>query len=196
MSTSEFVSYYGSPPILLPVSVRKFWRGFYLPIDALPDEYDPETIDPDLVLPEGAYVIWDEFDFDNPKTDYDRACSNRSDRSTVHTVPVGPGLGLVFSTELKRHYWWQEKIMLLDGGGLPDIDKLATLNWTDELRWSSDETDFILMNSCDHGASPAEKSTFDVFLPRSEYIIQRAETVSSDGDQEYCLIIHRFLVAH
>lgn len=184
MTETRFENYSGAAPILLPVSILHYWRGFYLPAD-------PEDGLPDLELPDGAFNICDDFDFANPKTDYDRACSLSR---AVETISVGPGKGLVFGAELDSLTWWQDQRMLVNGG-LPTASRLNEVTWSDELNWHTAESDFVLMNACDHGADPNLKKFFDVELAAGEYLIQRGDS----GDcrnvgSEPAFVLFRFLL--
>src|SRR5436309_3530469 len=122
MSEVRWVDYSGAAPILLPVSLLPYWRGFYLPADRGDDC-------PDLELPEGAFTICTNFDFTHPKTDYDRVCA-LGGVPAVQVLPVGPGQGLVFATELDSLAWWPERLMVVNGGSLPKPSLLKRVEWS------------------------------------------------------------------
>lgn len=167
MVPGEWADYSGAAPILLPVRLLPYWSGFYLPAT----ESDES---PDLDLPAGRFWICADFDFARPKTDYDRLCA-LGGIPAVQAFPVGPGEGLVFATELDCLTWWAEERMLVNGGVFPDPGRLGRVDWSDELAWEADDSDFVLMNACDHGASPREDSTFPVHLPPGPYTVQRGQ---------------------
>lgn len=183
MPKAGWADYSGAAPILLPVGLLPFWRGFYLP--AAPDEECP-----DLELPEGAFTICDDFDFARPKTDYDRACA-LGGIPAVQALPVGPGHGLVFATERDTLTWWPEQRMLVNGGSLPQPDQLRRVQWSDELVWRATEPDFVLMNACEHGANPDKEPHFAVRLEPGEYVVQWGQYGWADDDPS--LILFRFV---
>lgn len=190
MCQPRFVDYSGAPPILLPFRICRLWKGIYLPVEADPEQEDDPWDWGDLELPEGQFYICDDFDFDNPRTDYDRACA-LAGSPAVHLIPVGPGYGLVFATELDRHCWWAEQRMLINGDQLPDLDKLNQVHWTNELLWHNDDSDFILFNAANHGAAPYQNAWFDVHLSPGDYLVQRGAYGWQDDDP--ALILFRFV---
>jgi hypothetical protein len=163
------------------VSIAHYWQGFY--VQAGQGEV------PDLELADGAYKICDDFDFRNPKTDYDRACA-LGGIPAVQMIAVGPGYGLVFATEIDSLTWWQEQQMLVNGWSLPDLSRLGDVDWSDEVVWLSTEEKFLLMNACDHGAAPNKNDWFDVYLGSGEYVVQYGQYVSADS---YPAILFRFV---
>jgi hypothetical protein len=177
------VSYSGAPPILLPVSLLRHWHGFYLP--AAPDDECP-----DLEIPEGNFSICTDYDFDNPKTDYDRACALLLARPAVQAIAVGPGHGLVFALETDCFTWLPEHRLLVNGGCLPEIARLADVPWTEELTWQAAESEFVLMNACDHGADPDKSEHFAVHLEPGRYALQRGDYVWAPGG--WVVILFRF----
>jgi len=182
MDKPEWVNYSGAAPILLPVRMLQFWQGFYLP--ATPDDELP-----DLVLADGDYTICDDFDFDNPQTDYDRACA-LDVKPAVQEIKVGPGYGLVFATEHDQLTWWPEQRLVVNGGCLPEMAKLPDVQWTEELVWLTTESDFVLMNACDHGANPEKDPYLAIHLEPGRYLIQTGEYGGAEGDS--VLLLFRF----
>ncbi len=183
MLKPTWVDYSGATPILLPVRIEDHWEGFYL--HAGPDESMP-----DLMLPHGTYKISDTFDFRHPKTDYDRACAlGRS--PAVQRIDVGPGFGFVFATERDRLTWWPEQRMLVNGSAMPDPSKLQQVAWSDELSCEIADSDFVLMNACNHGGDPRKGPHFHVHLPPGKYVVQRGRYGWSDRDPS--LVLFRFL---
>jgi Immunity protein 21 len=183
MAKPGWVDYSGAAPILLPVSLLRYWQGFYVAADADDDSAD-------LELPQGRFNVCDDFDFAQPKTDYDCACA-LSGTSAVQPLPVGPGHGLVFATELDAFTWRPEALMLVNGGSLPDPALLRRVAWTDELAWRTAEADFVLMSACDHGADPDKGPHFTVTLEPGAYTIQRGTYGWADDDP--WLVLFRFV---
>lgn len=182
MSKAGWVDYSGAAPILLPVSLLPYWQGFFVP--AADDDVA------ELELPEGRFTIWADFDFAHPKTDYDRACA-LGGVPAVQALPVGPGHGLVFATELDTLTWWPEQRMLVNGGSLPEAARLRRVEWSDEVVWRATEPDFVLMNACEHGANPEKGPHFQVRLEPGEYVVQWGRYGWADDDP--ALILFRFV---
>ncbi|MBN2496352.1 MAG: hypothetical protein JXR96_17290 [Deltaproteobacteria bacterium] len=185
MTREPFVDYSGAAPILLPSSIRHCWQGFYLPAD-------PDDDLPDLELPEGGYRICDDFDFENPKTDYDRACALGS-KPAVQRISVGPGEALVFATELDPLTWWAERCMIVNGACLPDPALLEKVEWQDALVWTTGEPDLVLMNACYHGGDPELEDFFAIEIPAGEYRVQSGRYGWADDDPS--LLLFRFVPA-
>jgi len=183
MANVVWVDDSGAAPILLPMSLLPYWEGFYLP--AHPDEDYP-----DLELTDGKWVICDDFDFDHPKTDYDRACA-LGGIPAAQTLPVGPGLGLVLTTERDALTWLADCLMVVAGGALPDPALLARVEWSNVCVWTATEPDFVFMNACYHGADPDKGPHFTVRLEPGEYTIQRGSYGWADDDPS--LTLFRFV---
>jgi hypothetical protein len=185
MFKPAWVDYSGAAPILLPTRLLGHWRGFYLP--AGPDESMP-----DLVLPDGSYKICSEFDFQNPKTDYDRACA-LGGKPPVHPIIVGPGIGLVFATHFDRLTWCPDERMIVNGGALPAPGKLGRVAWSEALGWETSDSDFVLMNACYHGADPAKGPHFRVSLSPGRYTVGWGEY--GWGGDDPALLLFRFVTS-
>ena len=181
MTEILWADYSGAVPILLPTRLLRYWQGFYRPSTADEEE--------DLELPEGRFNICDDFDFVHPKTDYDRACA-LGGIPPVQILSVGPGYGLVFATEMDMLTWWADERMLVNGGTLPDLSQLRRVDWSDEIVWRALESDFVLMNACEHGANPNKGPCFAVHLLPGEYIVQWGQYGWADDDPS--LILFRF----
>jgi hypothetical protein len=184
MPQQRWVDYSGAAPILLPVSIMRQWRGFYLPARRGDNS-------PDLELPEGSFRIHTDFNFSNPKTDYERVCALGGDPA-VQAIKVGAGEGLVFATELDRLTWAAKELMLVNGGSLPDPRKLALVQWADELLWATTETDFVLLNACDHGAAVRKQDSFRVRIPPGQYVVQWGSYGWKGSDP--ALVLFRFVL--
>jgi hypothetical protein len=149
-----------------------------------------EREDADLETPVGRFKMCLDFDFENPKTDYDRACA-LGGVPAVQQLRVGPGFGLVFATELDRLTWWPEQLMLVNGDALPDLALLERVEWSDQCVWRASERSFVLMNACDHGASTNLDAYFEVNLDPDAYFIQWGQYGWADDDP--ALILFRFV---
>ncbi len=182
MTRPGFVSYSGAAPILVPVSLLPHWHGFYLRAGT--------TDVAELEIPAGRFKICSGFDFKDPKTDYDRACS-LGGIPPVHLIRVGPGHGVVFATELDNLTWWQERKMLVNGSSLPDTTLLQRVKWSDECKFQVTEPDFVLMNACEHGASPDLGPHYDVQLETGEYVVQWGQYGWADDDP--AMILFQFV---
>jgi len=160
---TSWADYSGAAPILLSVELLSYWRGIYLPTNGA-------DATADLDLPEGRFIVCDDFDFEHPRTDYDRVCALPT-VPTVQCLSVGPGMALVFAVQHDLVFWWQEHLMLVSGGDLPDPTALERVDWSAALRWQSHEASYVLMNSTDHPADPHRSQTFEVEFAPGEYIV-------------------------
>jgi hypothetical protein len=167
------VNYGKAAPILLPVSLLRCWRGFYLP--ATRD-------DADLDLPRQAFRVCDDFDFAHPKTDYDRACAALSRGREVAKIRVGPGFGLVFAVVNGPITWWRERRLLVNGRELPPASRLEEVPWSDGVEWAARVSEFVLMNACDHGRNPDPLPRLRIHLPAGKYLVQSGRYGWADTD--------------
>jgi hypothetical protein len=178
----KWADYSGALPILLPLRIASSWHGFYLPV--APGEL------PDLETPDGEFKMCQDYDFVNPKTDYDRACA-LGGSPAIQTISVGAGTGLVFATELDAVTWWADRKMIVNGGAIPSESRLPLVKWRAPLNWVTSDSQFLLMNACDHGAAPAPDTFFEVQLTPGEYSI-RAGSYGWAGDEDV-LILFQFV---
>jgi hypothetical protein len=173
METAEWVDYAKAAPVLLPVSLLRCWRGFYLPA--------PRD-DADLELPREAFRICDTFDRANPKTDYDRACAALSAGKLVAKVRVGSGSGLVLAAVNGPLAWWPEQRILVNGGGRPPAERLAAAPWSDEVEWVARRPDFVLLNACEHGRNPDPLPRLSIQLPEGKYLVQAGRYTGANSE--------------
>ena len=173
MQTPIWLEFGGSPPILMDRILMPQWHGFYLPATS-------ENAVPDLELPEGNYVFDDTFDFDNPRTDYDRAC-NPLNKNTHQLISIGnQDKAIVFCTEsspityiesLNSFVWlhttenpdgWEDDLLNASS---------ANLEWKDEIEWEINDTSIVLFNSALHGSDPdmGEDDCMTIFKPKGKY---------------------------
>jgi len=163
VAKAGWVNFAKAAAVLLPASLLRCWRGFYLP--AARD-------DADLELPRQAFRICDDFDFAHPKTDYDRACAALRPGRTVARVRVGRGAGLVFAAVNGPLTWWHGRRMLVNGRELPAAGRLKEVRWSDEVEWAARGTELVLMNACDHGRNPDPLPRLRVRLAAGAYLVQ------------------------
>jgi hypothetical protein len=183
MVNARWVNYAKATPILLPTSLLRCWRGFFLPA--------PRD-DADLELPRQAFRICDDFDFAHPKTDYDRACAALLQGQEVAKVRVGSGVGLVFAAVNGPLTWWARRRILVNGRELPAPGRLKEVHWSDGVEWAARGSEFVLMNACDHGLNP------DPIMPRlrirlaaGKYLVQSGRYGWANSDP--ILDLYRFL---
>lgn len=175
-----FFNYSGAPAILLPKSIAPFWSGFYLPV-----EDDDEGLGGDLELPQGSFEICDEFDLENPRTDYDRLCVQKG---ALSLFPVGSGQMLAIKTGHDCHGWWPEQQMIVEGGALPDLSKMSRIQWSAPIEWRVTDTDFVLMNACEHGADPDLRDCAHIRLTPGLYQISIGQ-YGWEGDDPYLHLV-------
>jgi hypothetical protein len=180
----KWVDYSGAIPILLPLGIKQHWNGFYLPSDPAAGRI------PDLELSDANYDIYDDFDFEHPKTDYDRAGA-LAGISPVQLIPVGTGHGVVFAAEMDRLTWWSGLSMLVNGGVLPDLARLNQIDWSRELELDIVEPGHFLMNACDHGADEDGMDFLEVTLLPGRYVIEYGR-YGWHADDPY-LVLFRFV---
>lgn len=154
--------------IVLPHCYTAYWKGFYLPVKS-------RKADADLERPKGKYFICTDFDFDHPRTDYDRACKALKERSHA-LISVGRGKGLVLGGLGPVTYCPTGNLIVFRYGGLPDPDQIEELPWEQELTWQPGDTRLTLMNACFHGADPErdEDEVIDFHLALGEYSVTSA----------------------
>jgi hypothetical protein len=166
----KWLNFHKAAAIVIPHRHAPSWTGFYLPVKSRKKVAD-------LELPEGRYSICTDFDFDNPRTDYDRACKALRNR-THALIPVGRGKGLVLGGIGQVTYCPTVNLIVFRYAGLPDLDRIEELPWERELTWRPGDTRLTLMNACLHGAEPdkGEDDVLEFHLEAGKY------SVTSAGD--------------
>jgi hypothetical protein len=99
----------------------------------------------------------------HPKTDLDRAWVLLAEprNAQVKMIDVGPGSGLIFDADRDFVLWWAKDLMLvIDGVSKKALPKMSRVEWSDQLAWQTKEREFVLMNSCEHGANPNDEERF------------------------------------
>jgi hypothetical protein len=187
LSYLNWIDYSGAPPLLLPLSLAKQWRGFYIPLPP----GDEDDADIDLIIGEDQFLIHDDFDTENPVTDYDRLCE-RCQRSNDYalTITLNKGTAIAILSSFDNIAWWPERKMLISGGNAIDETALDELAWDYLFDWELKDKKVLLMNSCDHGAAPVDykdKHEIIPFIPA----IYRVETAYY-ADTERQLVLYRF----
>ena len=169
----------GAPVLLLPRRVIREWRGILLREPRSPDAMI-DYVDEDG----GEWFIHDEFDFANPRTDYDRLCASFVDGTTELLCPVGDAMALAVSDGSDTAAWHNG--LLLTGVENTDADvldgkPLFELDVRDE-RW-------VLMNSTVAGVQVVGDEDDDewthVTLQRGRHRVERA---ARDGGFSYRLV--------
>jgi hypothetical protein len=167
MGNPRWFCYSKVPAILLPVSIARHWRGFYLPVRSSKKH-------PDLVIGDARFRIDPGPNLKHPKTDLDRAWVLLANPPEVQMIDVGPGFGLIFGADQDFVSWWANDLLLLIGGPVlkKELSKMGLVEWSDQLVWQTKEREFVLMNSCEHGANPKNEEQFTVHLKPGEYVLQ------------------------
>jgi hypothetical protein len=161
---TRWLDFSGAPPILVPLSLVQLWRGA---VDASSGHYA-------------------DLNTENPKTDYDRACLAAWPGRGL--IEVGKGLALVLYTEWDQVSWNPASKIVACGGWWPRLDQFESAHWIDPLRWSSDCTDYLLMNSAADGLAGLRPDDFvNVQLPRGECVVEYAQI-----EADYIGGFHRF----
>lgn len=185
-----WMDFSGAPPILVPEGVLPDWHGFYRPCE--PDEDEDLDLGGDLELPDGrAFYVDDEFDFENPTTDYDRVCryTQPLDRQPVCVMPVGSGEVVAITDYGDSHVgWWPERRMVLTvSRHVPDLSRIPEDAWTHGVDWTIPEGSVRLMHSCEFGTAPAADHFVDLDLDPGRYRVDWY-----DWTFDYCVMLYRF----
>jgi hypothetical protein len=200
MSKINWIYYSGCPPIVIPTDIQSQWCGMFVPT---------ESDSPDLELSTGEkFEMFDEMNFENPVTDYDRACHVDSQFTYQKVIPIGAGEGVVVSTTASFTWWQERQLLIWDEWwkrtepkkeyteaifrGIP----LNELNWTEKSEWQQRADTAIIMNSANHGAEPEGVSDLVVTaeLKPSVYQIEFAQhRLLLDDGNEVMLGVHRFM---
>jgi len=185
MSNIKWMDYSGSPGLMIPVSLLGFWGGFYVPME--------NEKRPDLMLGDGRqFRVCDDFDFENPQTDYDRICARANSGGESHFLyPVGPSQALVIADcQDGTIVWWADQKVVVTASyrHLPDPGCLDQLEWSNEVRWNVTEKRLVLINSCVHGANANEEEDefTEVELEPGVY------SVTSAWVREHHVMVYRF----
>jgi hypothetical protein len=198
----KWLYYSKCPALLLPIDLKMYWSGFYIP---------SESNSPDLILQTGEkYDIDTTFDFDNPITDYDRACQPTDD-SLIHNhklIKVNNGFGVVFETPYCFTWYDEKKIFIyrdryfessLNNQPYSVFSKIPfeKLSWSEKLLWNISSNKAIILSSTMHGSMPDMESSKETiyidFIP-GKYIIEYAEySFNVEGENDSIdLGLHRF----
>ena len=184
--------FYKCPPMIIPSEYKTDWWGYYLP-SAPGEEF------PDLEIPSGNFTICDDFDFDNPKTDYDRACAPFY-KTTLLKVKER-GWALIIDTPHVIAYWDAKQTLIVKNWVFDELQVKAhnsaildalENNWA-TLQWQNQEVlevpggELCLMNSCEHGADPAipKENLLYFQLEPGKYQLQHASFAPLDLELFY-----------
>ncbi len=191
----RMLNFSGSPALLIPRRAIASWHGIMLAERRAPDDT------PDLIDRSGVeWFIWDDFDFEHPKTDYDRVCAHQA---TVSVCEVAGASALAISDGADSWAWSSHLRAVLsnvDTEPIP-IEAFGSAIWDDMLIWRIDDGDLVLMNSSLHGAElgDAEMSPSSdyesVLIDPGVYRVRRA-CVEFATKRERCFVNVVQLVAH
>jgi hypothetical protein len=159
----------GSPVLLVPRALAASWHGFYV-------SAEPDDDLPDLELADGtSWQIDDTFDFDRPRTDYDRLCAMLHEDPCLvsidngHGVAFGPGHDLL---------GWCDEHQEIVAGVTPE--SRGGLVWQYQFTWRNPGPELLLMNSCRHGADP-DGSDGECFMVNLAPGLYEVATATSPG---------------
>jgi hypothetical protein len=180
MSGMKWLNTSGAPALLVPRRVIREWRGILLR-EPRSDESMVDFVDED-----GAeWFIHDDFDFQNPKTDYDRLCGALVSGTTELLVPLGDATALAVSDGCDTIAWWPERSMLLTGH---EQTPSAELSFERAFELEVRDDAWVLMNSAVAGVQVIGDNDDDewthVALQRGRYRVDRA---ARDGGAAYRL---------
>lgn len=148
-----------------------FWNGFYLPSFGA---------SPDLITEKGSFDICDDFDFENPKTDYDRACAGETWPYQLLNVEEQQQ-AIVLGTACKVAWVEKYKLLISDELNFDTRDtrkeivqflenfKEDELEWTHASDWHFSGEKLILMNSADHGLDKENVDQTEIKLEKGNY---------------------------
>ena len=159
---SRWIATDGGPLLVVPRARLPSWRGSFI-----------EGEDGDFVVqtPGGPFAFCTDYDFENPRTDYERACRVEG---LAGLIDVDGSAGLVVGDAPLETTW-----LALDDGGLlagkitvepganleAEVSVLGTAkgDWRDE-GFTLEGGSYLLMDALDHGAVP-EREPIPVKLP-------------------------------
>lgn len=182
MSPTRWISTDGGPLLFLPAAKLRAWHGSYILGE-----------DGDFVIETtaGRFAFRTDYDFENPRSDYERACGING---LVGPLTVDDTTSLVLNDHPLETTWRP----LLDGGLFarvftvePDADveaELATLgghhSYSDEgITLSGGH--YVLMDALDHGEKP-ERVPVPIVLKDGLYRVSTAD-VSTGGVHWVCI---------
>ncbi len=156
MEDLKWLDYDGCPHILMEKESLNFWNGAYIPVE--------DSVElPDLELKSGKFNIHDEFDFENPVTDYDKVCAPEYNQPIQEFELRQRQKAILFSTEKCPLTWvnsmkcfaWFQSIKNISGKE-EDLEqaKKANHNWSNRLSWKINSNELVLFNSFNHGLDP------------------------------------------
>ena len=147
-SEVRWLDFSGATPMLIPRRVAPLWRG----------TTDRST---------GQYR---DLDVENPVTDYDHACATAWNGNGIFNfmgVPV-----LVLYAESDQITWDSPRCLVACGGWLPTDDELRQGKWGDPIKWTTEDSDYLLMNSAADGTCELDDDAMSVHLPSGEYTVE------------------------
>ncbi len=176
----EWADYSGACAVLVAESRVGAWHGMFTAVDAG---------DPDFVLSGQAWRLDDEMDFENPTTDYDRACA--VDGVAAHLLEGRGFAALVIVLELDMLTWWQDEKVIVNGDTLPSRANLERVRWEPAVTVELSEGRHILMNAADHGGDPSKGTHFHPELAPGTYRVEWGQYGWEPDDP--ALVLWRFV---
>lgn len=165
---TRWLDFSGAPPLLIPRRLLKLWHGGF---DTTEENYL-------------------ELNTENPRTDYDRACSAAWPGRGV--LPLGNASALALYTEFDEHTWDDERKLVACGSWLPSTNELSGAVWSAPLEWEIHDSEFVLANSAASGAQSLNENEYlPVLLQPGRYVVEYA---ALEANKVGCF--HRFKLIH
>ena len=180
-TNTKWMDFSGSPLIVLPENLKNVWKGFYS------EENINNENEPGLIINQKVYYINDDFDFDNPKTDYDKICAIEKNHFTYQINNEN----IIVISSFYDIFGWNDDHKILINGKISNLnDKLiAKLDWKDKIEVKINTNKQILMNSCECllNENLDDNDFQPIHLEKGNYVIESAEY----SDEEIA-ILYRF----
>ncbi len=171
------LNFSGAPALLIARAALGAWGGIMMREPPAPGA------EPDFTDSEGNdWYIHDAFDFEHPRTDYERLCGSFPEGVTERVLDA-PGFAISDGSD--SFAWWPEERAILTNDDEPGSFAGLTFEPCGEL---AIEGPWVLMNSSVAGAmilaGEDRDEYMDVDLPRGRYRVERA---TRDGHGIYRL---------
>lgn len=164
----------GAPTIIIPKAFQHLWRGMYEPTEGKECDIELETGE--------KFILNEEMDFNNPKTDYDKICSFTNE--TVKLIPLSEeGVGLYLYSEAGVIHWDAAQRVFIhihtiddEKGALEDLKSLDHLTWKEAVTWYCHDDIVTLMNAAYHGGEELfEGDYLEIEIGKGTYQIKEAQ---------------------
>ena len=177
----HWMDFSGSPIIFLPNNLKNVWKGFYS------EENINSEDEPDIIIEGKAHYVNDEFDFDNPKTDYDKICGIDKNH---FTYKIGTSEIFVINAFYDVFGWDNHRKILINGR----IDEFNDVTfskviWKDKVEYEITNEKNIIINACEYPLDENidEDAMQIINLPKGKYYIEQGEY-----QEKNIAIIYRF----